>query len=341
VTRSSVSLTPTQSALVRSPKPRKVPEWFTLDERAFTTLVDRVRNELRNQGAPLSSFVPGRVSRLLMTDADHTLIKTSSPIFVLTEDKNLLRDRNGKIVMLGLKSADYKREFAALVAKYPPEQSRHFTLDFTEYGSIQSVLEAREIESTLREMRLSELSGDDKRVFVITARSNDTAIGALEEYLLDRRVSADGIFAVNNTKQMDALGLATPKLNTAQRKAVVMAALIQVYSSLARPLEELKFLDDTDENLIAAMQLLPSLFPRTRFEFADVVHEGRGHYEQRLVAQGRGRLTGPTGRALTDDEIASYRSKDLPLNHSPAHQAGLVDSFSAARSKTPGPISLD
>jgi hypothetical protein len=296
----------------------KLPDWYPVNDQGLQWLADLVRQELtQHQGAPLSSFVPGRVRHLLITDADHTLFQTSSPIFVRVKGGGLLRDKAGKLVMLGLKSPDYKREFDKLLKTFPADKRAALELDFTEYGSIKSVLEAREIESTLREMRVAELSGDDKRMFVITARGNETAMTALEEYLADRRITADGIFGVNNPKQMDALGLGRFRLTTAQRKAMVMAVLLKLYEGQHRPIESVKFLDDTDENLIAAMQLLPKLFPKTKFEFADVVHTGKGHFEQRLVATSAGKqLLNAEGQELSAKEIDTYRSFDKPLEHS-------------------------
>jgi hypothetical protein len=303
----SPSSAPASRASVVAPV---VPSWVPANFD-WKKLTEGIRQVIREQGAPLSSFVPGRVKDLLITDADHTLLKTAMPIFVKRRGGGLLRDVNGKLVVLGLKSADYIAEFEALKKSYPNEL---LELDFSEYGSTNNILNTREIQSTLRELRMSDLGGDDKREFVITARANDTVVSALDEYLAERRVTLDGVFATNNPAMMAQLGLGGIS-GTAKRKALIMAGLAQVYGLEKVPGASLKFIDDTDENLVSAMQLLPRMFPKMRFEFQDVVHVGSGRYVQQLVGQtGKdGQLQGADGLPLTDAQIAAYHSNDAPF----------------------------
>lgn len=119
---------------------------------------------------------------------------------------------------------------------------------------------------------------------------------------------------VNNKGQNDIMGLTGQPLSSAQKKAVTMAALLELYGPGTAEVKKVKYLDDTDSNLVAAMELIPKMFPHIKFEFYDVVHRKSGRYDQELVAKttGAGELKDAKGKVFGPDRIAGYKSADAP-----------------------------
>jgi hypothetical protein len=292
----------------------RLPEWYPA-ECALPELARAASAELKRLGYGVPR--PEEVRQLVFTDADHTFLQTHAPVWVRRKDtgERFLDPQSGKAVAVALTTADYEGDYARLRAQHPDVRWEDYALDFTWYGSTDEIRRTKAIAPTLHALR--ERSRDElSRAYVITARSSEAVVQGLDRYLQRRGVSVCGVFAINEPKKMQALGLNAPGLDSAKRKALMMAALIQLHSERGGPPERVVFYDDSDQNLIAAMQLLPKLFPQVSFQFHDVRHEGRGVFKPVVVAVSSampGGLMRAHGAPLSDAQIAAYRSDDAPL----------------------------
>lgn len=289
------------------------PAWYpaALD---LQKLASAAKGELSRLGYAVRR--PEEVRQLVFTDADHTFLQTHAPVWVRRKDNGeRLLDAYGKPVAIALTTADYEADYARLKASRPDVTWQDYALDFTWYGSADEIQRTKGIAPTLQALRAK--SRDElTRAFVITARSDANVVHGLDRYLQKRGVEIAGVFAVNMQEKMKALGLDSPGLDSAKRKALVMAGLIALHTTNGRPPERVVFYDDSDANLIAAMQLLPKLFPRVAFQFHDVRHHGGGVFKPEVVAVSSGTpgaLMRAHGAPFTDADIAAYRSADAPL----------------------------
>jgi hypothetical protein len=300
------------SATARA-QPLALPSWyppgFDLDKAAR-----EARGILEAQGEPPDSIGPGKAKTLIFTDADLTLINSAPPSLLKHKQtgEHLKHPETGEVLRLGLgPERDAKKDLARLKTQYPSVPWRDYKLDDSAYGSRAEILATPAIGSTVRTLKASDRN-PASRDFVITARSHGTVAPALDEYLRGKGADINGVFAVNHIPTAAKLG--TLKLSSQQKKAVTMAALLKLYQPADARLDTVKFLDDTDKNLVASMQLLPKLYPKTRFEFYDVVHTGNERFERVLVARSDlrrpGELVDSKGKLLTPEQIAAYKSED-------------------------------
>ena len=194
---------------------------------------------------------------------------------------------------------------------YPELPWDSIEIDFGEMGSIIAIDITPPIKHIVKILQSSDEEGTNKE-FIITARSSNTIPPAFEEYFSNHGVALDGVFAVNNPTLNEKLKLGGRGLSAAQKKAVTMAAIIQLYLP-GNALKKVSFYDDGDDNLQMAMELLPILFPQIFFRFFDVVHIGDNKFELKAVAE-----TGDKGKLdackeWTLEDIRSYSSQDAPL----------------------------
>jgi len=293
-----------------------LPSWYPADfdlDRAAAG----ARAIIEAQGEPPGSIGPGKAKRLVFVDADLTLINSSPPSRLVhkTTGEVLKHPETGAELALGLgPERDAKKELAALKARYPAVRWADYRLDDSAYGSREEILKTPAIGSTVSTLKASDRS-PASRDFIITARRHATVPPALDEYLGKRKVDINGVFAVSHQPTAGRLGMV--KFPSQQRKAIAMAALLKLYQPAEGRLDRVRFLDDTDKNLVAGMQLLPKLFPKTRFEFYDVVHKGGDRFERVLVAKSDlrrpGELVDARGRVVTPEQIAAYKSADAPF----------------------------
>jgi hypothetical protein len=145
---------------------------------------------------------------------------------------------------------------------------------------------------------------------------------ALDDYLRARGIDINGSFAVSDPVQGGQVGVPL-SLSSAKKKALTMAALIEAYGGEGS-VKTVRFYDDGDSNLKAAMELLPRLFPELKFEFIDVIHTAVDRFEHVLVARTGdepGSLVTPDGYAFTDELIRSYYSVEAPFIPDPAFES--------------------
>ena len=297
-----------------------LPEWYPgswdLDGAAAAA-----RGIIEAQGEKPESIGPGKCREVVFTDADHTIIKSSTPVYMVHKrtGEHMRHPETGRLLMLGVKGAGYKEELASLKESYPEAGWGDYKKDFRDFGSIAEVMRTPEIGETIDRLERSDRDRGS-RDFIITARHLASSVPALDEYLAARDVDINGVFPVNNGTIAKKMGYSRLRVTSPQRKALVMASLLKLYDPDSANVRKVTYLEDKDENLVAAMELLPKLFPDVRFEFKDVVHRGDERFEQELVARtGRsGELKDGAGRVLTTEELGSYASVDAPRGPDPA-----------------------
>lgn len=295
--------------LPNTPSVGALPDWFPLEfdlQRASAG----VRQVLESQGADPRSIGPGLCDRVVFTDADHTLLDTRTSVYLKHKGtgERLIDPTTGKPLALG---REFERELAAAKGRLTEVPWHLYEPDFSEF-----LVDGEVVRTPLIAETVSKLEDADRnarsREFVITARNSETAGAELMASLALHGVNIQGVFAVNSDTLQNSLAI--PKgLTSAQKKALVMAAILLTYDPEQSRIRRVSFMEDGDANLVAAMQLLPKLFPGIRFEFVDVVNVG---HEFRHVEVARthpdGELVGPEGRALSLREIDGYSSPDAP-----------------------------
>lgn len=263
----------------------------------------------------------GVAAAITFTDADLTLFEAPALPTYLVHAKTgalLMHPETGQPVRLGMgPGRDAKAEQAELAAAYPSLDLSAYRQDNREFDSVANILSAQPIPVTVDALKQS---ADTRRQFVVTARGSNTAVrDGLAAYLERREVPMDGVFMIYHAEEASKLGLDAQVKGQGQRKALTMAAVLHRYDPSMATVRHVRFIDDNDENLRAAMTLLPALFPRIRFEFVDVVHEGHGQYRHQTVARSSrdGGLADARGQALSAADIEAYRSADAPLPPAP------------------------
>lgn len=300
-------------------RPAHLPAWYPIGFD-WTKAVEGASRILRAQGEPVAALAPGSCRALTFTDFDHTITQSGAPIALRRktrfpgEPEELLRDpRTGHLVMLGVERSQWVKDYEALRAALPEIDWDDYEPDFREAGSLVQTLKAKEVPQSIELLRASG-RGADRRNIVVTARQEDRAIHAVAEYFKVREIPLAATFAVWTQAHGETLGLDRAPLNTGQRKALTMAAILKLYAPTGNEVRQVRFLEDDDDNLRAAMQLLPRMFPEMSFEFVDVIHRGAGIFEHATVARAEGGvLRKPDGARLTADELAAYRSPDVRL----------------------------
>ncbi|MFQ5729445.1 MAG: hypothetical protein ACE5GN_03695 [Waddliaceae bacterium] len=290
-----------------------LPSWYpkNYDLKEASRSVTEI---LRLQGAPVAFHHPDPVDSIIFSDADHTLLKTQTPILLKNKKTGqLVKDpTTGKIIRLPNRS--FLQAVGRLKEKYPELPWDSYEIDFGEMGSIVAIDITPPIKHIVEILQSSDQEKTNKE-FIITARSSAIIPSAFEEYFTNLGVDLDGVFAVNNPSLNERLKLSGKGLSAAQKKAVTMAAIIQLYMP-GGTLKEVSFYDDGDDNLQMAMELLPILFPQIIFRFFDVIHMGDNKFRLKPVAVtgDKGKLMSAEGRKeWTLDDIRSYSSQDAPL----------------------------
>lgn len=260
----------------------------------------------------------GTASSIVFTDADLSFFDAPALPTYLIDNKTgaVLKDPDtGKPVLLGMgPSRHAAHDLKEYAAKHPGFDSWQYTMDNREFDSVANILSAKPIAPTID---LLKSKPDNSRQFVITARgSSDDVTQALAGYLDRRGVQMDGVFQMYHVDQQAKMGI--PEADAPQRKALTMAAILHRYDPTMTSVRRVRFVDDHDGNLKAAMTLLPSLFPSIKFEFIDVIHDGGGKFRHHTVAKSTkdGGLKDPSGVRLDAEKIAAYKSVDAPLSPS-------------------------
>jgi len=300
-------------------KPANLPEWvpasFNLLKAAKVA-----KNLLIAQGADPSTIGPGKANSLIFTDADHTLIKTTTPVLLKNSKTGefLHHPKTGRIVTL--RGTTYREELEAMQKEFPKLDWDNIGFDYSGMADPAEVHQAHPIQATVDALAEHQ-SEKGTRDFIITARSAANIPAVFVEYMNDLGHDIDGTFPVNEPGLRDAFEFSKhPNLDTHHNKALTMAALIELYQPGGAKMERVRFYEDSDANLKAAMELLPKMFPNVDFEFFDVVHTGHEQFEHRLVAfsDKEGTLKNArTGQPMTDRDIDKYESNDAQLPPAP------------------------
>ena len=270
------------------------------------------RTILEGQGCVPKSFGKNYVENIVFTDADHTLMKTNTPVLLRNKETGEVvhHPKTGEVIKLDGKR--YKELLAELKKEFPNEPWDQVEFDYSGMASARELKRQPGIGETLEMLR--EANAKRKgREFIITARSADNMPVAFDRYTATRGVELDGVFPVNGPQTLATLGI-DPSLPTPHKKAIIMAALIDLYGPGA--MKTVRFFEDGDANLIAAMELLPRLYPHIAFEFVDVVHDGQQHFSQHTAGTSPAGMSGvlnEQGQPMTDGELRNYHSDDVPL----------------------------
>jgi hypothetical protein len=302
----------TQRPLTTSSRARAdLPKWYPR-RYDLVSAAKGARAILRAQGEP---FDPPPTS-LTFTDADLTYLKTTvGDVAVDKRGRAVLNpETNRPIVTRVGANPSMGDDVPALVKRHPELKKQIADFDYSAWEDPERLLHEQTIPSTLKLLRAADRRPGDKQV-VVTARVSNPVLKAMVLKLREGNVQPDGIFSVWNDAMARRLKL-PDNLDTPQRKALTLAASILAYDPEGTRLKRVRFIDDTDDNLRAAMQLLPKLFPHLRFEFMDVVHTASGTFRPTVVARSGpvpGALIGADGKAFGARQIQAYASADAPL----------------------------
>lgn len=288
------------------PKPQ-IPGWYpaAFDLAAATT---GAKGILTGQGHDLAA--PG-TRHVVFSDIDQTILKTVQPVLLRNAAGGLLHEPDGTLIMIPDK--DFVGALNKLKAKYPTLDWASYSPDFSEFNSVDGILNTPSIATTVAALKKAK-QDPATRVVLITARSGDNTADAMHEYSRRHGFPIDGVMAVNNKAQNIALGMTDPALKSAMKKAISMAANLKLMDPDGTKIQDVTYYEDGDDNMADAMQLLPAMFPAIKFRFVDLIHTGHRHFVQKEVSKtgSCGALTSSVdGHTLTPDEIAGYKSVDI------------------------------
>lgn len=266
---------------------------------------------LKAQGKPPSSQ-PAK--RIVFSDADLTLLKTTVGFNLADpQGKLVLNPATGKPILLEIGGGKGGDNLEALKKKYPSLPWDTYSKAHAGYDDPDVVQRHQGIPETMKFLRASERHKGDEQ-YVITARWDERIPGAIDERLKKEKVNLEGVFVALNDEQSKRLGF-TPEMTTPQRKALTMAAMLKLRDPESALIRKVTFMEDNDPNMRAAMDLLPKLFPKVRFEFVDVVHQGGGRFVRHPIAHSEGNgpaLVDKKGRPFTQQQVEGYTSPDKP-----------------------------
>lgn len=196
------------------------PDWYAADFDLDAT-VDGVEGVLAEQ----ASGPADGIRRLVFSDADRTLLKTSAPLLLRHKDTGaLFRDPETglPVILLGDEQLEKYQE------RFPNVDWSQWRKEWKEFGSVAEILRSPAIGETLDVMRASDAAADS-REFVITARFLSDVDFGLDAWLAAKGVDVDGVMVVNHFVIRKKLGLNGHGFASEHRKAVTMAALMKLY----------------------------------------------------------------------------------------------------------------
>jgi hypothetical protein len=291
--------------------PLPLPDWyppkgFDLDEAA------RAIEEITGNKAP--SLAPRGGVTIDVTDLDLTIAQTNRAIpFVYKSRPNelvknpetggLLEINYGPGAQREHELLELKRRWGDRVPWDEIEPVSHAM------RTAEEVRATPEIELSIERLRKDQRKNGN-RTYVVSNTGSEAALRGAKQFLEDRSLRSAGILSSSHSEQLARLGI--PKdASTGVRKALMIAAIIRAHEQKGVPVKSLRFMEDKDETVRAAMELLPSLFPHVRFEIIDVVHKGDRRHEHVVAGRGKnGVLTDDRGRPLDREAIAKYESND-------------------------------
>ena len=316
-----VSLSPAGEAVVTKAKvaasaeQRPLPGWYRDLDFDLDRAADGLAALLANQGVP--AFGPD-LKKVIFTDVDQTLLDTRSPVPFKSKTNPtdyLLNPDTGDLLLLGVsRFRDNGKEMAALRARWPRLDWARYFPDFgADMNAVGELLRSESIAPQAAHLK-KQTAKPGTRALALTARSGDSVAVALRQLSKDRALGLSGYLLVNNPSMRAALGLdATApgtEVSSAQAKAVVMAAALRLAQRKGATVRTVAVNDDSDDNLKAAAQLLPALYPEVKLKLVDMRYTAREGYHRVPVATfkpGKGFIDGhkrPVGAA----ELEAYGS---------------------------------
>lgn len=302
---------------------------------------------LSAQGARLE--LDKKVHRVDFTDADLTLFDAPPTPVLLRhkETKALLLDpETGKPVRLGVgPTRDVRGEYMELKARRNDVDYGAYVPESPSYGILSSILGAKPIAPTVAALKAGKNDASTKQIIVTARGGGDEVIDGIKTYLKRAGLGLDGLFMMYRPDHQEHLQIGEAVPGQAQKKVVTMAGVLHLFGPAASKVQRVRFIDDNDENLRAAMEVLPGLFPQVRFEFVDVIHKGDGVFEHALVARSakNGALEDAARKPIDLEAVRAYQSTDAPFTPAPEPiYFYLVDEANGHFSNfSPHPIELD
>lgn len=290
-----------------------------------------------------------KVHRVDFTDADLTLFDAPPTPVLLRhkETKALLLDpESGKPVRLGVgPTRDVRVEYMELKAQRTDVDYGAYVPESPSYGILSSILGAKPIAPTIAALKAAKDDPSTKQIIVTARGGGDEVIDGIKTYLKRAGLGLDGLFMMYRPDHQEHLRIGETVPGQALKKVVTMAGVLHLFGPAASRVQRVRFIDDNDENLRAAMEVLPGLFPQVRFEFVDVIHKGDGVFEHALVARStrNGALKDGAGKPVALDAVRTYQSTDAPFTPTPEPiYFYLVDEANGHYSNfSPHPIELD
>ncbi|MGM0440166.1 MAG: hypothetical protein ACQEP8_03520 [Chlamydiota bacterium] len=247
------------------------------------------------------------VQRINFSDADHTLLQTTTPLFLKHKKTGTLLTYPDSEELIRIPNNADAEDIKQL---YPYVNLEDYVVDYHEMGSIVAIDITPPVQPMLVRLKSAAKKPNSKE-YIITARSENTVPPALKDYFSRKGLLIDAVFPVNNEALAQELKYSSLNLSIAQKKALIMAVIIHACPQI----KEVSFYDDGDDNLRRAMHLLPLIFPSIHYRFFDVIHTSQGLFKITLVAESddHGALVTSTGEPFTSEDIENYRSTDHPL----------------------------
>lgn len=287
--------------------PVRLPSWAPSD---FSLAKSVMKEFLEAQGVNFNT----PYNEVIFTDVDMTLVNTNTATLVRNKETGayLTDPKTGRLMMLGVgRDKNIGGDFDKLKAKYPQIPWDKYDLSFVgEFGSASELFHSKPIPNLIQQLK--KLKNQPQILKLInTARGNPVMAPTLTSYLSHHQAPVHGAIILGEGSPISGK-MQIDKLSTARRKAVAMAATLLLLDH--SKIKTVPFWDDTDDNLKAAMELLPKMFPHIRFEFVDVIHQGNNKFRVKTVAKSKnGEL--PTMSAVG---IRNYKSKDKLFPRDPA-----------------------
>lgn len=272
---------------------------------------------LSAQGMAEADFVG--VQRLMLTDADLTLFDSPVIPVLLRHNQShelLNHPDTHEPLRLGIgPDRDVMKEYNAIRGAHEEIAWKEYTPEPASVSHLANILAAKEILPTIHSVKTANADQSSREIVVTARGGDDSVVAGIRELLGRHGARLDGAVMLYHPEHRQKLGLTDEVKGQGRKKALAMAALLTLFDPQSATLKRVRFMDDNDDNLIAAMQLLPKLFPNIRFEFVDVVHLGQGRFEPRLVARSQrgGTIKDAAGKRLDAAQISAYRSQDAPL----------------------------
>lgn len=289
-----------------------LPAWYPKDFD-LAHAANQLRAELLAQGMSPKELEPGQTRHLFLTDADLTLINTGSVVYLRNRvtGERVLNPTTGKPFELGGGALrDSHVDLRRLKKEFPALPWEHLEKDYEQLHSAEELARQATIAPARDLLNKSARRRSSKQV-VITARSGPDIGTSMRNRLAAQNMPVAAVLTVNKADHRDALKIPADT-SVACNKVLHMAALIHLLDPKGSAIRSVRFVDDSDENLVAAMQVLPLLFPNIRWEFLDVVHLGHGRFDARVVARSSvgGDLVDMHGKPMSQRAIDTYASRD-------------------------------